>query len=79
MTTWPERPKQGECWITSECGRWRILKAVNRAPKSHDGWPPIEPVVYVLWMADGLGKWRIVKSCTSLEEAKHEADSAQRS
>lgn len=49
------------------------MKAVNRAPKSRDGWPQIEPVVYVLWMADGLGKWRIVKSCTSLEEAKEAA------
>ncbi len=48
------------------------MKAVNRAQKSRDGWPQIEPVVYALWMADGLGKWRIVKSCTSLEEAKAE-------
>ena len=73
MMQWPEKPTPGQSWIDSECGRWRILKAVNRAPKSRDGWPQIEPVVYVLWMADGLGKWRIVKSCASLEEAKEAA------
>lgn len=72
MTIWPERPKQGECWITSECGCWRILKAVNRAPKSHDGWPQIEPVVYVLWRL--LPAKRLIGSFPSLNAAKGAAD-----
>ena len=71
---WANYPKQGECWITSDCGCWRILKAMNHAPKKHAGWPQIEPVVYVLWARSPRSKWRLVKSFNTLAEAKHAAN-----
>ena len=64
---WPAKPKEGESWITSKCGNWRILKATNQSKRA-DVWP----VVYILWdlRTKPAG---LVGPFQTLEEAKHEA------
>lgn len=65
---WPNYPKTGEQWITSECGKFRILKAFNKSKL-----PNVEPVVYILWdlRTKPAG---LVGPYTDLNEAKRESD-----
>lgn len=64
---WPNYPKRGEPWITSECGKFRILKAFNESKL-----PNVEPVVYILWdlRTKPAG---LVGPFLNLDDAKHEA------
>ena len=68
LPEWPSKPKPGETFITSHCGRWRILKCLNDSKV-----PNVWPVVYILWDLS-MKPVNLIGPYQTLEEAKHEAD-----
>lgn len=67
LPEWPAKPKPGESFITSACGRWRILKCLNDSKV-----PNVWPVVYILWDLS-MKPVNLIGPYQTLEEAKDES------